>query len=173
MKLPTLEGVYESGENRTASFDLGTSLFTIDEVRIGWVGNIAEGIGHGDGVELPSDYWFEWSADFVAWMDPPGDEYWAAHTGSATLFETEEPFEAFGADTWDFLLDGEGEISVHLAEDIVVGGVMVTPPSGELTDVYLVVDGVPLDAVPTLSEWGIVGMALLLLTAGSIVFGRR
>ena len=29
------------------------------------------------------------------------------------------------------------------------------------------------DAIPTVSEWGLIVMTLLLLTAGTIVFGRR
>jgi len=171
--LPTLEGAYASNEIRTTSFDLGTPLLTIEEVRIGWAGNIAEGDGHGDGVERPLDEWFEWPAAFVAKMDPPDVGYWTADVGSATPFDTEEPFSAVGPATWDFLLDGEGEISVHLSPAIVIGGVMVTPPSGDLSDVYLVVEGTPVGSIPTVSDWGLAMTTLLLLAGGTIVLRRR
>ncbi len=178
--LPTLEGVYASNEIRTTSFDLGTPLLGIDEVRIGWAGAIAEGEGHGDGVELPLDYWFEWPAAFEASMHPPDVGIWVAAVSSGTQdgitftpFETEEPFSAVGPATWDFLLDGEGEITMQLSPAFVFGGVMVTPPWGELSDVYLVVEGTPPGSIPTVSEWGLATTALLLLTGGTIVFKQR
>ncbi len=171
--LPTLEGMYASDESRTTSFDLGTPLLTIDEVRIGWAGSITEGQGHGDGVELPDDYWFEWPAAFVAIMDPPDVGYWRATVGSATPFDTEEPFSAVGPAGWDFLLDGEGEISAHLSPSIVIGGVMVTSPWGELSDVYLVVEGTPSGSVPAVSEWGLLATTLLVLTVGTIMLGKH
>ena len=170
--LPTLEGVYASDETRTTSIDLGIPLLTIDEVRIGWVGNIAEGLGHGDGMEMPDDQWFEWPAEFVAIMGPPEVGYWRATVGSATPIDTEEPFSAVGPAMWDFLLDGQGEISVQLSSAIVIGGIMVTPPWGELSNVYLVVEGTPAGPVPTVSEWGLATTTLLLLACGTIVLRR-
>jgi len=178
--LPTLEGVYANNEIRTTPFDLGTPLLTIDEVRIGWAGAIAEGEGHGDGVEMPLDEWFEWPAAFSAVMNPPGAGFWVAAESAGTQdgitftpFETEEPFSPVGPATWDFLLDGEGEILVQLSAEFVLGGVMVTPPWGELSDVYLVVEGTPPGSIPTVSEWGLATTALLLLAGGTTVLRRR
>jgi hypothetical protein len=92
---------------------------------------------------------------------------------SGTPIDTEEPFSAYGGATWDFLLDGEGEISVQLSAGIVIGGVMVTPPWGELSEVYLVVEGTPPGSIPAVSEWGLVTTALLVLAVGTIMFRQR
>jgi hypothetical protein len=178
--LPSLEGVYASEEIRTTSFDLGTQLLTIDEVRIGWAGAIAEGEGHGDGLEMPLDEWFEWPASFDAVMNPPGAGFWVATVSEGTQdgitfipFEAEEPFSAVGPATWDFLLDGEGEITLQLSPAFVLGGVMVTPPWGQLSDVYLVVEGTSAGSIPTVSDWGLAMTTLLLLVGGTIVLRRR
>jgi hypothetical protein len=70
-------------------------------------------------------------------------------------------------------LDGEGEITLQLSTAFVLGGVMVTPPWGELSDVYLLVEGTPAGSIPTVSEWGLAAMALLVLSAGTAVLLRR
>ena len=172
VELPGLEGTYQGGGgNRTDYFDLGVSFISIDEVRIGWTGTITPGEGHGDGVERPADEWFEWGAYFYAVMNPPGLGTWIA-SAQGSSFSTEEPFSARGGATWGFLLDGAGEIDVNLEPEIVIGGVMVTPPSGEISNAYLVIEGVSEADIPTVSQWGLVAMALLVLTAGTLVFRK-
>ena len=170
--LPSLEGPYEGGGgSRTANFDFGVSFISIDEVRIGWTGTIILGEGHGDGVEMPANEWFEWPGRFYAVMNPPGPGTWPA-SAQGSSFSTEEPFSAQGGATWDFLLDGAGEIDVNLEPEIVIGGVMVTPPSGQISNAYLVIEGVSEADIPTVSQWGLVAMALLVLTAGTLVFRK-
>jgi hypothetical protein len=140
--LPELVGTY--GGSRTASFDFGTSFQSIDEVRIHWAGTLTPGLGHGDGIEMPEDEWFPWPTQIGAMMDPPGSGFWYAYVGPFDgPFEVEQPFVSFLNPTWDFLLDGQGEVTAHLAPAIIIGGVMVTPPSGEITDAYLVLEGIP------------------------------
>ncbi len=169
---PNLEGSYQDGGgSRTAYFDFGVSFISIDEVRIGWTGTITPGEGHGDGVEMPDDEWFEWPARFYAVMNPPGPGTWTAFAQGSS-FSTEEPFSAQGGATWDFLLDGAGEFDVNLEAAIVIGGVMVTPPSGQISNAYLVIEGVSEGDIPTVSEWGLVAMALLVLTAGTLVLEK-
>ena len=173
VELPGLEGPYEGGGgSRTDYFDFGATFLSIDEVRIGWTGTITPGEGHGDGVELPADEWFEWPARYYAVMNPPGPGTWTAFAQGSS-FSTEEPFSAQGGATWDFLLDGAGEIDVNLEPEIVIGGVMVTPPSGQISNAYLVIEGVSEGDIPTVSQWGVVAMALLVLTTGTLVFKRR
>lgn len=170
---PGLEGAYQgSGGSRTDHFDFGVSFISIDEVRIGWTGTITPGEGHGDGVEMPADEWFEWPARFWAVMDPPGPGTWIA-SAQGSSFSTEEPFSAQGGATWGFLLDGAGEIDVILEPAIVIGGVMVTPPSGEISNAYLVIDGASEGDIPTVSEWGIAVLTLMTLTVGTLVYRRR
>ena len=135
--LPGVMGAY--GGPKTDNFDFGVSFVTIDEVRIGWTGTITPGLGHGDGVELPGDVWFPWPARFRAWLNyPPYAGSWWTFVGDNS-FSTEQTFVPTSGATWDFLLDGEGDIYVELSPAIVIGGVMVTPPSGQILDAYLVV----------------------------------
>ncbi len=173
VELPGLVGAYQGGGfNWPYQFDLGVSFTSIDEVRIGWTGTITPGTAHGDGVEIPWDEWFEWDGQFFALLDPPGSGRWTAAVGDSS-FSTEQPFSSYGA-TWDFLLDGAGEIDVNLESAILFGGVGVTPPSGELSTAYLVIEGIAEgDDIPTVSQWGMVAMVLLVLTAGTLVYTRR
>ena len=170
---PGLEGAYQgSGGSRTDHFDFGVSFISIDEVRIGWTGTITPGEGHGDGVEMPADEWFEWPACFYAVMDPPGLGTWTAFAQGSS-FSTEGPFSAQGGATWGFLLDGAGEIDVILEPAIVIGGVMVTPPSGEISNAYLVIDGVSEGTIPTVSAWGMLALVLCVMVVGTVLFRRR
>jgi len=170
---PGLEGTYQgSGGSRTDHFDFGVSFISIDEVRIGWTGTITPGEGHGDGVERPADEWFEWPAEFYAVMNPPGPGTWIA-SAQGSSFSTEEPFSAQGGATWGFLLDGAGEIDVILQPAIVIGGVMVTPPSGEISNAYLVIDGVSEGTIPTVSAWGMLALVLCVMVVGTVLFRRR
>jgi hypothetical protein len=141
--LPELTGPYYPWGSATASFDFGTSFQSIEEVRIHWAGTLTPGLGHGDGIEMPEDVWFSWPTEIGAVMNPPDPSLWHAYAGPYDgPFEIEQPFEPFPGSTWDFLLDGQGDVTVFLDPMIVIGGVMVTPPTGEITDAYLVVEGI-------------------------------
>jgi hypothetical protein len=139
--LPELLGVYGPGSSRTASFDLGTSFRAIQKVRIHWSGTLTPGLGHGDGIERPADEWFAWPAKFGALMDPPGPSEWWAWVGPSSPFDVEQAFAPRWGATWDSLLDGRGEVTVRLFSAIVIGGVMVTPPSGWIGEAHLVLEG--------------------------------
>ena len=175
VELPGLEGTYQDGGfGRSDSFDLGVSFISIDEVRIQWTGTITPGTAHGDGVEIPLDQWFEWDGAFFAVMDPPGPGWWSAGAPGISSGSAEDDFSSLFGATWDFLLDGAGVIDAHLESAILIGGVGVTPPSGEVFTANLVIEGVPAgDDIPTVSQWGIVAMVLLVLTAGTLVYTRR
>jgi len=158
---------------RSDSFDFGVSLISIDEVRIQWTGTVTPGTAHGDGVWMPWDQWFDWDGAFFAVMDPPGAGWWTAGAPGISSGSAEDDFSSqFGA-TWDFLLDGAGVVDAHMESAILFGGVGVTPPSGQISTAYLVVEGVPAGDIPTVSQWGMVAMVLLVLTAGTLVYTRR
>ena len=141
--LPGLAGSYVAGGDRTAEFDLGQELDSVHAVSISWQGSISPGLGHGDGVWIPEDEWFEWSAEFMASMDPdpPQNGFWYAWVGPVDgSFDEVTPFDSFGSAGWEFLLDGVGQIEVELAPAISIGGVMVTPPSGHISTATLLID---------------------------------
>ena len=141
--LPGLAGSYAAAEDRTMGFDLGQELDSVDAVSISWQGSISPGLGHGDGVWIPEDEWFEWSAEFIASMDPdpPQNGFWYAPVGPVDgSFDEVTPFDSFLSPGWEFLLDGVGQIEVALAPAISIGGVMVTPPSGHISAATLLID---------------------------------
>ena len=91
---------------------------------------------------------------------------------------------AFGQSGGDFDLtwnsvDGGGGTSI--GGDFVLSGATGQPDAGTLSggDFELAggfLPGAAFDgrtSIPTVSEWGLIGMTLLALTVGKVVFGRR
>jgi hypothetical protein len=141
--LPELAGSYASAGSRTTEFDVGYQLDSINAVYIAWRGSVTPGTGHGDGMWIPLDEWFDWPAQFYARMapDPPQSGAWQAWVGSeGGGFDETTPFDSYLSPGWDFLLDGAAEIRVELAPAIFIGGVMVTPPTGYVSEATLVMD---------------------------------
>lgn len=138
--LPGLIGNYSVGLGKETSFDFGTGFQSISDVRIRWTGTVTPGVGQGDGVERPMFPTFPWPARLYARMDTdPG--FWVAYSGEEP-FSTEQRLERHSGATLDSLLDGRGEISMGLSTVIVIGGVMISPPSGSISEAYLVIEGV-------------------------------
>lgn len=79
--------------------------------------------------------------------------------GGEIIFNQADPNEVSGP-------DGPGGGNVQQGWDNTGGGEI-----GEYT--IALTGSAPLDSIPTVSEWGLIVMTLLLLTAGTIVFGRR
>lgn len=146
--LPSLTGPllsFDSGGHTTyrkCSFDLGTTFDSIISVQVKWSGTITDGIGHGDGVEAPNNGPFPWPAEIVAYL-PADSLQWHAvvysgHFDTTTLFERSSLKYK-----WNFLLGGKGVISVDFSPEIIIGGVMVQPPSGVLDSIELIIIGIP------------------------------
>ena len=69
---------------------------------------------------------------------------------------------------------GESELPLDGTTSLNVGGTTgVNSPTNYAGQSGSVVAGIPLEAIPTVSEWGFVAMTLLMLTMGSILFMRR
>jgi hypothetical protein len=141
--LPDVAGHYDAAGYRSMDFDVGQGLSSVSGATISWRGTITPGAGHGDGVWIPEDEWFEWGAEFIARMepDPPQTGFWYAWVRSEEGgFDEVTAFHSSLSPGWEFLLDGVGEVQVRLAPDISIGGVMVTPPSGHLVTATLHID---------------------------------
>lgn len=169
--LPGLVGSYGTG--RTAAFNFGVSFVEIDDVGIRMAGTITPGIGHGDGVLRSADDWFSWPSQIGVVMDPPGSGLWYAYIGPYNgAFEIEKPFESFLNPTWEFLLDGRGEVEAYLAPLIILGGVMVQPPRASISEASLIVHG----EVPEPTSLVLLALGALRLLIGgrsaSCYFGR-
>ena len=160
VELPEFLGPWDEAiYMKTASFDFGTSFLQIYDVRIQLEGAFTAGLAHGDGLVVPEDVWSDVPGAIDVYMDA-GDGLWG--TGSLVyedpLFVDESLDQAFGA-TWDFLLDGTDQVNLSFSSAGVVGWIVVTEPTVDITDDYLVVNGI----VPEPSTLVIFGLGSLFL----------
>ncbi len=139
--LPGLEGSIPFPYGKIESLDFGTNFKSINEVRLYCTGTITPGLGCGDGVERPVYPYFDWPSQIEFFMDP-GPGSWAVFLGPYDgAFSEEEPFEGYGGPTWNFLLDGQAQMSVNLAPFIFIGGVMLVPPQGSISEASMTIEG--------------------------------
>ncbi len=132
---------------KTVSFDAGTSFKHIEQVRLKCSGTIAYGLGCGDGVERPVYPYFPLPTKVETYMDPPGLGIWTAYFGSSEgPFSDEKIFDSSPYATWDFLLDGQADITLTKTIAIVIGGgVVVIPPSATVSQATLTIKGTVID----------------------------
>jgi hypothetical protein len=141
--LPELVGGYSAAGHRVAPFDLGTELDAVHLASVAWEGDVTPGRGHGDGMWIPEDEWFDWPAEFGVIMRPdhPQTGFWHAWTGLTDgAFADTTAFDAFLSPGWEFLLDGAAEVEAWLEPAIFLGGVLVVPPHGTLTASTLILE---------------------------------
>jgi hypothetical protein len=142
--LPELQGTYGPYTVKTAAFDLGIQLESVNNVKMHWSGSITPGVACGDGVLLPPDSCFPLGAQMAATMDPDEPGMWHVFTGPYNgEFEETAQFERYLNETWQFLLDGAAEVDASLEPNIVIGGIMVIPPVGVIYEAELIIDAVP------------------------------
>jgi hypothetical protein len=143
--LPGIAGSIPYPGGKTESFDTGVNFKNINEVRLYCSGTITPGLGCGDGAERPVYPYFDWPSQIEFFMDTdPG--YWSIWIDPYDgPFSEEKPFEGHFGATWDFLLDGQAEISVNLVPIIIIGGVMLEPPEGNITEASLTIEGTIID----------------------------
>jgi len=153
IELPELVGELHPYPNHpTAPFDFGTSFLSIDEVRIELSGMFTPRVVRssitGELLELT-----------------PEIELYMQRGVAIHLYPLESPFDVegtfvlrYGA-TWDFLLDGTGEVAAYLLWGVSVGDVTITPGSVEISQAYLTIEGViPEPASILLLVLGIAGV---------------
>jgi len=160
IELPELVGELEPYPNNpTAEFDFGTSFLSIDEARIHVIGTASAGLAYGDGIFNPGDQLFEYLPLIEFFMYPDSGSCYT-HTDSLDgLFDIEIPFALKHGATWDFMLDGQGQITANPVPDDLLLGPIVEPASVEIFEAYLVVEGtIPEPATLFLLAFGAVMM---------------
>ena len=72
-----------------------------------------------------------------------GSGYWSVSFGPYDgPFSVDKTLQSHLGATWNFLLDGQAQISAYIAPVIILGGVMLMEPTATITEAYLTVEGV-------------------------------
>jgi len=131
IELPGLIGDLKAYPNgSTDVFDFGTAFLSIDEVRIRMSGTITP---------------FSDLPEIVVYMNPGVGSTYAFLHALESPFDVEGTFVLRNGATWDFLLDGIGEVNADLSWPVYpASGVKVTMehPSVEISEAYITVEGV-------------------------------
>ncbi len=143
-----LPGLIGSLGSRTTTFDFQMNFVSIQRLSIQCSGTTTPGWGCGDGVERPVFPYFDWPAQVTIYMDP-GPGSWIVSIGPYDgSFSVEQSFQSLGPATWEFLLDGQAEITAYISPLIVIGGVMLVEPTATITEAYLTVEDVQVFSPP-------------------------
>ena len=140
VSLPGLIGEYSgaSGE-RSVDFDFGGNVSDIASVSLELFGTV-----HTSWVSADGDTSM-WGGEFSASFREPDQGFWFCYThwSLSGEFHTIITFSSIGGATWDFLSDGQGEISFGFFPAILVGIIdgMGPAPTGTITSATLILDG--------------------------------
>lgn len=143
VRLPELEGRFMTYETLTATFDLGWSPLLVSQARIRFKGTFYPGKAYLWN-ESPSQ-WFYYNDATWARMDPPESPgYWKAEGASLSSgsFDTESTFSWWGDGpaSWDFLLDGQGQVETRLLGIMPLSWVVLVEAKAYIDEAYLTVD---------------------------------
>ncbi len=96
-----------------------------------------------------------WPAEFIAlFIEPPGG-FWYVGVGVGVdgAFDETLEFQSFYDPDWEFLADGTGELTFEFAPAMLTGGaVPITPPTGTITAVSLLIELAVANKVSTWSQ---------------------
>ena len=161
--LPGLHGLYDNvtqaGSSRTTSFQLPGPPAVVRGARLHLVGTTEIGTLHCGAL---GELVYPWHTVSQGQMLASPDKYWIAEANnpdSAGAFDTIAPFlglTSSGPPTWDFLSDGQGDITLDGGTAIVLLGGCTTsdpPPTFTVTGAWLLLDAdIPVPAAAT--SWG-------------------
>jgi hypothetical protein len=140
VELPGLIGDLKPYPNgSTDVFDFGTNFLSIDEVRIRMSGTFTPAQARS----IISGELFDILPGIVVYMDPGVGSCFTDLNLQQSPFDIENPFNLKYGATWDFLLDGTDQLNADLyTQPILAGSVIVTPPTAEISEAYIIIEGV-------------------------------
>lgn len=151
--LPDLTGWYVANGNGSKIINLncGIQFTDIQSVQIACEGYYIPGtfrnVTTGEIVPINGTFCFEMPAFPGTWMACLPDD------GTGMMLEHEYFTTLFpSTTTWDFLLDGQADITGFLSYNVIAIYSVITHPSGQISDAYLLIDGTlnPIDAIELL-----------------------
>jgi len=139
IELPELVGELKPyPDGSIAVFEFGTSFLHIDQVRIQMKGTFTPGVARS----LKSGNLFEVLPGIEVYMDPGLGSCSTDLNPQQDPFNIEKAFNLRYGATWDFLLDGTHEVNANLYTSPLIGAVIVTPPTVQISEVYMTIEGV-------------------------------
>jgi len=128
---------YPNGSS--ASFKFGNSFLQIDQVSIQVIGTFTPGVARS----IYSGGLIEILPEIEAYMEPGVGSCFTFLYPLKSSFDIDKAFVLKYGSTWDFLLDGTGELTSNL---LWGGGtpewVIELPPTVEISEAYLIIEGV-------------------------------
>ena len=140
IELPGLIGDLKAHPNgSTDVFDFGTDFLSIDEVRIRMSGTFTPAQARS----IISGELFDVLPGIEIYMDP-GVGFCSTDLNlQQSPFNIENSFNLKYGATWDFLLDGTDQLNANLyTQPILAGSVIVTLPTAEISEAYIIIEGV-------------------------------
>ena len=157
IELPGLIGELKPFPNgSTDVFDFGTDFLSIDEVRIRMSGTFTPAQARS----IISGELFDVLPGIEVYMDPGVGSCFTDLNLQQSPFNIEKSFNLKYGATWDFLLDGTDQLTAILyTQPIPARSVFVTPPTAEISEAYIIIEGV----IPEPATVLLLGFGILLL----------
>ena len=162
--LPGLTGPVGSHPNwTTTSFDAGVYFSQIQEVRFQCSGTMTQGIAQEGGL-LGPPITFAFDGAIEIFMDPGPGLWFLLVSPDHIANNTELIFDGAGSPSWDFLLDGNAQITANMIGDTFgIDVVTIVPATAEITDALLIIEGT---VIPEPAS-------ILLFTAGVFLIRKK
>lgn len=157
--LPELVGENQAPFNTNFLFDFNTSFNQINDVKIQIIGTYTPGQAHGDGMWNPTDQLSEVYPEIEISVFPDVGSCNTFLHALESPYDINSTFELKYGATWEFLFDGIGQGNMSIGHGVLVGWIVDSEATIDISEAYLVIDGV----VPEPATFLLIGAGILCL----------